>query len=213
MDLVKVLAPGVFAAETNDVGGDTDRGRILRHFLKHHGARGDPRSVPDLEGTEHLCARADQDVISDRGMAFPGVLTGAAEGHALIDRAVVADFRGLADHDGGAVVDHHAFADLGGGVDLDPGDEARSLADRPRRERMPLLVQGVRRPMEEQGVHTGVEQQHFRVGRGGRVAFTKGVHVVEDRVADLSEFGLHTVQFLFQQFPGVHIVPHKASSA
>ena len=44
----------------------------------------------------------------------------SAERHALIDRAAVADFGGLADHDAHAVIDEDAFADLRARMDLDP---------------------------------------------------------------------------------------------
>ena len=52
---------------------------------------------------------------------------GAAERHALVDGAVVADFRGLADHHAHAVVDEHAPADLRAGMDLDAGEPAADV--------------------------------------------------------------------------------------
>ena len=57
---------------------------------------------------------------------------GAAERHALVDRAVVADLGRLADHDAHAVVDEDAPADRRAGVDLDAGEEARQMRDEAR---------------------------------------------------------------------------------
>ena len=44
---------------------------------------------------------------------------GAAQGHAVVDRAVVTNLGGLAKHDAHAVVDKQLAADLRAGVDLD----------------------------------------------------------------------------------------------
>ena len=52
-------------------------------------------------------------------MALAGVLAGAAQGHAVVDGAVVADLRRLAEDDAQAVVHEQALADLRAGVDLD----------------------------------------------------------------------------------------------
>ena len=63
------------------------------------------------------------------GMALAGIEADAAQGDALIERHVVADLGGLADHHAHAVVDEEAAADHGTGVDLDAGHEAADLRD------------------------------------------------------------------------------------
>ena len=55
------------------------------------------------------------------------VLSGAAQSHAVVDQAVVADLGSLADDDAHAVVHHQAAADLRAGMDLDPRPEAAPL--------------------------------------------------------------------------------------
>ena len=52
-------------------------------------------------------------------MALALAPAGAAERHAVIEGAVVADLGGLADHHAGAVVDEEAQPDGGPGVDVD----------------------------------------------------------------------------------------------
>ena len=62
-------------------------------------------------------------------MALAAMERGAAEGHALIERHVVADLGGLADHHAHAVVDEQAPADLGAGMDLDAGQDPPEMRD------------------------------------------------------------------------------------
>ena len=76
-------------------------------------------------------------------MALAGVLAGAAQRHAVVDGAVVADHGGLAEHDAHAVVDEQAPADPGTGVDLDAGLVAAVLADPAGKEKVPVLIQPV----------------------------------------------------------------------
>src|SRR5436189_5160306 len=57
----------------------------------------------------------------------PAVERGAAKGHALVDRAAVADLGGFADDDPHAVIDEHAAADLRTRMNLDAGQPASQL--------------------------------------------------------------------------------------
>ena len=64
------------------------------------------------------------------GCRLPQCLPVPPRRHALIDGAVIADLRSLADDDGAAVVNEHAFADFRAGVDFNPGQPAGDLTDR-----------------------------------------------------------------------------------
>lgn len=103
MHLVEVVDPDSVAA--NDMSRNADGGTVGRNLIENHRARGYIRVVADFERAEHLCARADHDIVADSRMAFAGILAGTAEGHALIYHNIVADNGGLADNDAGAVID------------------------------------------------------------------------------------------------------------
>ena len=65
---------------------------------------------------------ADNDTVAERRVTLlTPIKGGAAEGHALIQRAVVANLRGLANHHSHPVIDEQAFADTSSGMNLDPG--------------------------------------------------------------------------------------------
>ena len=55
-------------------------------------------SSPIADAAQHFRARAHHHAIAKRRMAFAFLVARAAERHALVEQAVVADFGGLADH-------------------------------------------------------------------------------------------------------------------
>ena len=95
---------------------------------------------PTLNGPSTFAPAADHDVVAERRVALAAVLARAAERDALIEQAVVADLRGLADDDAGAVVDDEPSADLGGRVDLNARPPPRKLRD-PTRQGIAAGVQ------------------------------------------------------------------------
>ena len=136
--------------------------------------------ITDLERAEHLRARADHHVAAERGVPLAAVLAGTAERHALIDGAVIADLRSLADDDGAAVVNEHAFADFRAGVDFNPGQPAGDLTDRTGGKKVFFAMQIMRRAVRQHGVQPGIKQQHLRVAARGGVAVADGADLVGD---------------------------------
>ncbi len=76
--------------------------------------------------TENVRVVSDEDSVAQCGMALAFFLAGAAQRHALVERNVVADNRGLADDHAHAVVNEDAQPDPRAGMNLDsrpePGD-------------------------------------------------------------------------------------------
>ena len=60
-------------------------------------------------------------------MTLSFFLPGSAQGYALVEKHVIADFRGFADHDTHPVIDEKPSADGCAGVDFYPRDRAREL--------------------------------------------------------------------------------------
>src|SRR3546814_19240390 len=85
---------------------------------------------------------------------------GAAERDALIDRDIVADLGGLADHDAETMIDEEVPADLRARMDVDRGQETRQVIDEAREEEQPRLEQPVR-----DAVHTDREQPRIKQER------------------------------------------------
>ena len=96
------------------------------------------------------------------GLTLAGVLASAAEGHAVVDGAVVADLRRLAEDDAHAVVDEQALADLRAGVDLDAGLVPAPLADPAGKEKVLVLEQPVGNAMIDQNVKARVKQDDLQ---------------------------------------------------
>ena len=65
---------------------DADGGAVGGQVLEHHAARADAGVVADIHRTQHLGACADKDIVAQGGVTLAGVLAGAAEGHAVVDK-------------------------------------------------------------------------------------------------------------------------------
>jgi hypothetical protein len=74
---------------------------------------------------KHLGAGPDDDAVKQCRVSLARIGRCPAQSDALIKRDVVADLRGLADHDPGAMVDKEPPPDGRAGVNFDPGDHAR----------------------------------------------------------------------------------------
>ena len=116
-------------------------------------------------------------------MALAGILAGAAQGNALIQRAAIAYLCRFADDDAGAMINKNIVPDDGAGVDLDTGKKPGELADKTRQEKAVVPVQPVRRSVPKQRVYAGVHQQYFKAGTGSGVALTHRRYVLPDPFA------------------------------
>lgn len=94
----------------------------------------------------------------------------AAERHALVDRAVVADLGGLADHHTHAVVDEHAPPEGCARMDFDAGHETRQLRDEAREPAAPRLPARMGEPVQHERVQTRITREDFPGAAGGGVA-------------------------------------------
>src|ERR1019366_8152071 len=88
----------------------------------------------DGDIAQYFCARANHDIVADRGVPFAVFLAGAAQRYTLVQRDIVAHDGGLADDDSHSVVDEKAVANLCAGMDLDAGNQPGELRQGPGRE-------------------------------------------------------------------------------
>ena len=113
-------------------------------------------------------------------MALAPLAAGAAQGHALVEQHVVADFGGLADHDAGAVIDEEAAADGGAGVDFDLGEEAADLRDQRGQQRDAPAVEPVRQAVRQDRVEARIAEEDLDDTLGRRVFPENGFDLLPD---------------------------------
>src|SRR5262249_34915468 len=123
---------------------------------------------------------ADDDAATQGRVALALVPGGAAQGHAVVQRAVVAELGGLADHHAHAVVDESAPADLRPRMDLDAGEEARAGRSKPRQPAQFHAPEGVRQAVDEQRVEARVAGDDLPGRAGGGVAVEHARDVFSD---------------------------------
>ncbi len=137
-------------------------------------------------------AGVDGHVVLDGGVALfaPQALAApggqGTQGHALVELDVVADDRGLAHHNAGAVVDEEILADGCPGVDINAGDAVGMLRHHARQHGHPQGIQHMRHAVNRNGEQAGVAEHDFIGAVGGGVAVVEGLHV---RLAHRADFG------------------------
>ncbi len=155
----------------DDPRRDPQRGRACRDVLHDHRVRADFRALADDDGPEQLRPRADDDSLLERRVPLALVPRGPAQGHPVVQGAVVSQFRGLADHHSHSVVDKYAPSHFCAGMNLDAGEKARDVRYEPREPAQLHPPQPVRQSMDEKRVKTGIAGNDFPSRTRRRVAF------------------------------------------
>ena len=101
-----------------------------------------------------------------------------SQGHSLIELYVVADQRGLADHDAGAVVDDHRMAQRRAWMNVDAGPLVSPLGQDARQDRDSQLVEAMGDSMDGDGQEPGIGQDDLVD------AFRRGIAPLERRGVD-----------------------------
>ena len=149
-----------------------------RYFADHHGIGADASAVTDSNGAEDLGPGADHHAATQSRMTLALVPCGTAQRDAVIQSAVIADFRRLADHHTGAVIDEEAATNRCAGMNVDIGQEARDIAQPACGEAPAVLPQRVRQTMEEHRVQPRVGQQDFHARACRRIAVEDAIQVL-----------------------------------
>src|SRR5438034_1505062 len=159
-----------------------DDNAVRWHLAHDDRARADAAAVADCEAADDLGAGADGDIVAERRVALLLLEAGAGEAHTLVERHVLADLRGLADHHTHPVIDEEPAAESCGRMDLDAREKAGEVRH-PARARGPARApQAVRDSMEGERVHARVAENHFPRRARRRVTFHHGLDVVAQPV-------------------------------
>ena len=141
--------------------------------------RADPRPVADPERPQDLRVRADDDIVAQGRMPLCAAgQRGAAEGHSLIKRAVIADLGGLADDYAHAVIDKQPPADARAGVDLDPRQHPPQMRHEPPGKQPAAPPQPMGEAMKNQRMKPRIAQRHLDTRPGGGIAGERRVYFV-----------------------------------
>ena len=104
-------------------------------------------------------------------MAFTLVQRRAAQGHALVDGAIITDVRRLTDHHTHAVVDKNSPAHDRAGMNFDTGEEARELRNPAAGPFEIGQPEPMCKPMPSKRMHAGIQRQNFERRACGGIAF------------------------------------------
>ena len=117
---------------------------------------------------------------------------GAAQSDRMVKRHVVADDRGFADDDAGAVVDDEPPPDFGAGMNFDGGDDAAQIRDKPGQQEKLPLPQPVGPTVNHQGMKTWIAKHDFEPVSGRRITF----HERGNIFAESLEHSFHHIRLI-----------------
>src|SRR6266542_195854 len=93
-----VLEHAALAARARHFARNAYHRGIVGHRVDYHRARADLHVIAYANIAQDFGARPDHDVVAQRRVALALFIARAAQRYALVEQAVVADLRGLADH-------------------------------------------------------------------------------------------------------------------
>src|SRR5579862_9152931 len=97
---------------------NSHHGGSVRNRMNHHRAGPYFHVIAQTDVSQYRSPGPDHDAVAQRGMAFPALVAGAAQGHALVQEHVIANLGRLADHHAQTMIDEQTLADLRPRVDL-----------------------------------------------------------------------------------------------
>ena len=176
---------GVAAARAvvaDGLPGNSDDHGAARNFFDDNGIGADPAVVADLDRAENFRAGADDHPVADGRMTLAGVCAGSAERDAVINRDVVADLGGFADHHAGGVVDEQAGAQGRTGMDVDPGQDPGDLTERAGGHLRAASPQPMADSVTPNGMHAWVGEHDLQRAGDGGIAVFRRLDVAPERV-------------------------------
>ncbi len=161
----------------DDTSGNAHHRCTRRYSLGDHRVGTDLGTLAYFKGTENLRSGTNHHTVSDRGMSLALVPAGSAKGYALVKRNVIADHRGLANHDTHAMINEESAANRCTRMNLNAGKPTGDRRNGPRKPFQSQTPQPMGKPMEKQCVQTGIVGEHFKGIPGGGVPMEHAVNV------------------------------------
>ena len=171
----------------NNAPRDAHHGAVGGDIPQQHGAGANAGVGPHGDRPQDLGTRTDHHVLLEGWVTFAVLFAGTAQGHPLVQQAVVADDRSLANHHPHAMVDEDATANAGAWVDFDAGEQPSHLAQQPWQQGNTQSPQTVADAMHDQGMEARVAKQDLQGAAGCGIPFLDDGQIGRHRLEDGGE--------------------------
>ena len=162
----------------NDAGRNPHRRGPGGHGLEHHRIGANFGAIAHLKAAQHLGPGGYHHVLPQRRMALrPFVERGAAQGHAVVNRAAIANHRRLANHHAHAVVNEHPLTNHRTGMNFNPRQPPPQVRSKPPQPFKPMLPAPMRRPVPPNGMQAGIAGDNFPDAARCRVALKNALDI------------------------------------
>jgi hypothetical protein len=158
-----------------------DHGAIWRNVMHDNKRVGAYAGIgTDRDGPQEDAIGTDQNVVSDRRVAFPFMLAGPPQRDVMEHHAVFPDLRRFPDNDTDAVINKKSFAYFRRRMNLNPGPNLCAGYQHARKKRDSETVQSMSDAINKNGMERRMAQKSFDDAVRRRVIFLHGPNVLQD---------------------------------
>jgi len=143
----------------DDPRRDSDDGGASRDVLHDDAPRTDPRVIADVNRADDASIRPDDHSVANLRVPHRALELRTPEIDPLVEKAIIADGRRLADHDAHTVIDDDPTSDRRGWMDLDAGHEAARVGEQPSAELVFAPPKGICCAVQPQRVQPRIHQE------------------------------------------------------
>jgi hypothetical protein len=113
-------------------------------------------------------------------VAFAFLLTGTTKRNTLVEKAIIANFGGLADHHTHPVIDEETASDPGSGMDLNSRQPPAELRYESRHDRDACPIEPVSKTMQQDRVKSGITEEDFQGALRSRIFVENRLNLFPD---------------------------------
>jgi hypothetical protein len=135
--------------------------RVCRDVSGHDRSASDFGLFSDCDRAKDFRAYSNDHAVPERWMSLAFLFSSAAESHALVQRHIVADDCGFADHDAHAMIDENALADRCSRMNFDPCQESGKVGNQPTEQRKISSIEPMGNAMKCDGMQARLGKHHF----------------------------------------------------
>src|SRR5699024_6843823 len=156
------------------------------NFLDHNGIGADPGILADRERTKHFGARANHDSVFQRRVTFARVPTGPAQGHPLVNGAIITDDCRFPYGHAEAMINEESPANRGSRVNFYPGQPARQVRNKPGKPLEVPVPEAMSQPVTPQRMQPRIAKDHLPGTACGGITLENRLQIL----AETSKHGL-----------------------
>src|SRR5579872_3132782 len=180
-DVLGIGNDNALAVAQHNMPGHAHNRGIGGYAAQHDRACAHAAVIANRYVAQQLGSRSHCDVIAKGRMSLALLFSGSTQRYSLIQRDIVPNDGGLADHGAHAVIDKEASSNLSAGMNLNAGEKARDLRSESRQKTHAMNPQPVAQMVSPHSMQARIADQHLEVRASRGVRLKDGGDIFSDR--------------------------------